>query len=236
MKRAYKILSIIFMLIVMPHLYFEIALAGDKSVLKGKVLDIEGKAVEGAIVFIYDSPDIKRLADFMSPHTDKEGGFRVVLPSGKYWAVARLKKGESYGPLMPGDKHSGEPREIELDPGGELYMDFVVADLKDAARAKKKIREDYFKIKGKIIDENGLPVRMAYAIANRDEKISGVPDYISAWTDEEGYYTLYVPRGKYYIGSALTFPPGENYNINQEVVIESDSLNVDIISSASRGR
>jgi hypothetical protein len=202
--------------------------AEDKSIFKGRALDIDGKAVENAQVFIYDSPDTRRLADFISAKTDKEGRFHIVLPSGKYWAVARLKKGEIYGPLMPGDKHSGEPVEIELAPNIELARDFAVMDIREAARIRQKIREDYIRLSGKIINEKGLPVEMAYAFASKDKKVSGVPDYISAWTDDEGDYTLYLLPGTYYIGVATEFPPDQNYT-TQEVVLKGDRVDLDIV-------
>ncbi len=205
-------------------------MARETSILKGSVLDIEEKPVEGAEIFIYSSPDVRRPADFMSARTDKEGRFSVGLPIGKYWAVARLRKGtERYGPLMPGDKHSGEPVEIELMPNKEFEKDFVVTDIREAVRNKPKTSVDYIKIKGRILDKNGSPVKMVYAIANKNKVITELPDYLSAWTDDEGYYTLYIPRGKYYIGYATAFLPAKDYNINREVVFESDKIDLDII-------
>lgn len=230
--RSALILNIILLLSVSPALFFSpaVTMAEEKSVLKGRVLDTEEKPVEGAEIFIYGSPDVRRPADFMSARTDKEGLFSVVLPIGKYWAVARLRKGtERYGPLMPGDKHSGEPVEIDITPNSEIEKDFTVVDIREVTRLKKKIREDYIKIKGRILDKNGFPVKMVYAIANKNKVIAEMPDYLSAWTDDEGYYTLYIPRGKYYIGYATVFPPAKDYNINREVVLEADKIDLDII-------
>lgn len=208
---------------------YSTALAEGGSVLKGSILNVEGKAVEGAGVFVYDSPDVRRPANFISARTAKDGMFRMLLPPGRYWVVARLKKTEGYGPLMPGDKHSGEPGEIELSPDGEVNMDFIVADLREAVKIKTRSREGTVTISGKIIDENGSPVRKAYAIANRNEKISGVPDYLSAWVDDSGHFMLYIPKGKYYIGSAVVFPPAEDYFISGEMTIEGDKPDMDIV-------
>jgi hypothetical protein len=205
------------------------ALAEEKPVLEGRVLDMEGRAVEGAMVFVYDSPSVKGPADFISARTEKDGLFRMVLPPGRYWLVARLKKTEGYGPLMPGDKHSGEPVEVELPPGGEVERDFVVGDLRDAIKIKEKTREGPVKISGRIIDEKGSPVREAYVLANRNEKVTGIPDYVSAWVDHEGRYTLYIPRGRYYMGSAVTFPPGQDHFMNGEMTFDVDKSDVDIV-------
>jgi hypothetical protein len=56
-----------------------------------------------------------------------------------------------------------------------------------------------------------------------------IPDYLSAWTDEEGSYTLYLPRGRYYVGYATTFPPDKKYVIDRAVVVETDKADMDIV-------
>jgi hypothetical protein len=211
-------------------------LAEGTSVLKGRVLDVAGESVEGAMVFVYNNPEVKREADFISAPTDSEGRFRMVVPPGEYWVVARLKKSEEFGPLMPGDKHSGDPEEIELATDSEEDMEFVVADLRDAIKMKKDAREGTVRITGRIIDEKGAPVKRAYVIANRKEEVSGIPDYLSAWVDKDGNYTLYVPEGTYFIGSADTFPPGKNYNIIGEIAIETDISGMDVLMNIRNNR
>ena len=205
------------------------AFAEGTAVLQGTVSDIKGNGVPGAMVFIYNSPEVRRTADFISAPTDKDGMFRVVVPQGKYWLVARLKKSKKYGPLMPGDRHSGDPEEIELDPGAEVNMDFVVADLKEAITMKREAAVRPFRISGKITDEKGAPVSGAYAIAFKTEEIPGIPDYLSAWVDAEGRYTLYIPEGEYYIGGALTFPPDKNYFVHGELMVDGDKTGIDIV-------
>ena len=221
-------------LLLLLIFYTTATVAEEQSVLRGRVLDIEEKPVEGAEIFIYNSPDVRRPADFMSTKTNKEGRFSVVLPVGKYWAIARLRTSEErYGPLMPGDKSSGNPVEIDSTPQSEIENDFTVVDIKEVPRLQKKIREDYIKINGRILDKNGSPVKMVYAIANKNRVITEIPDYISAWTDDEGHYTLYLPRGKYYLGYDAVFPPGEKYNLNKEIMVfESDKSDVDIMTNS----
>ena len=64
--------------------------AEDRALLKGTVLDIKAMPVEGAEIFIYDSTDVRRPADFISARTGKDGSFQMDLPAGIYWAVARI--------------------------------------------------------------------------------------------------------------------------------------------------
>jgi hypothetical protein len=215
-------------------LSFNVALALEKAILKGQVLDVEGKVVKGAEIFIYNTPDTRRPADFISARTIIHGRFSITIPSGKYWAVARLRKGEKYGPLTIGDKHSGEPFEIELDAGEEFVHDFTVVDIREAARLVKKTREGYFKLKGRIIDKRGIPVKNVYAISNREKDLKYIPDYLSAWTGEQGHYTIYLPRGKYYVGYASEFPPDSHYRIVREIDMEAERGSFDIMVDTER--
>jgi hypothetical protein len=210
------------------------AFALEKAVFRGRVFDVDMKPVKGAEIFVYTTPNTRRPADFISARTDIEGRFSMTLPVGKYWVVARLRKGEKYGPLMIGDKHSGDPVEIELEPDEEFEQDFIVIDIREAARLMKKTREDYFKLKGRIIDHKGKPVKNVYAIADKDQEIQEIPDYISAWTDDEGHYTLYLPAGRYYVGYATEFPPEKTYRLFMELDIKTDKEGFDIVVNPSK--
>lgn len=207
--------------------------AEERALLKGTVLDIKAMPVEGAEIFIYDSPDVRRPADFISAGTVKDGSFQMDLPAGIYWAVARIRSGDQFGPLMPGDKHSGDPVEIELAPGEELVQDFTVVDIRETSRLKKKTREDYVKIKGRVLDINNIPVEKAYVIANKNKECPAIPDYLSAWTDNKGHYTLYIPKGRYYIGYATSFPPEQDCRVHSEAVFDADEIDFVIIIDRS---
>ncbi len=202
--------------------------AEESAQLKGTIIDVEGSPVQGAMLYVYNSPDVRRTAEFISL-SDKDGQFSIKVPAGKYWLIARVKKGEDYGPLMPGDRHSGDPVEIELVPAGKEEMDFVVADLKDAIRMKREAMDRPFKITGRIIDKNGDPLANVYAIANKSREITRFPDYISAWADDKGRFTLFIPEGKYYLGGAEEFPPGGRYFISQEISADADKSGIDIV-------
>ncbi len=206
-----------------------LSFAQDNVVFKGQVLDSMDKAAEGVEIFIYNTSDTRRPADFISARTGSSGRFSITVPAGKYWAVARMRQGEKYGPLMPGDKHSGEPVEIELEAGEDYEEDFRVIDLRDAARMIKKTREDFFKLEGRVLDRKGAPLKNIYIIANRKKEISKMPDYLSAWTDEEGRYSLYLPAGTYFTGYAAEFPPGEKVYFYREINITAGKNDLDIV-------
>ncbi|MBI5099948.1 MAG: carboxypeptidase regulatory-like domain-containing protein [Nitrospirae bacterium] len=218
-------------------------IAVDTAAFRGQVFDVEGNAVKVAEIFIYNSPDTRRPADFISGRTDDDGHFTMTLPSGKYWAVARLRRGDKYGPLMVGDKHSGEPVDIWVKADRELEMNFKVADIRDAASLTRKTREDYLRMSGRVVDKNGMPIQMYYVIADRkgrdtslnpllteggDSHLNEMSDFISSWSDEAGHYALYLPKGKYIIGYTDKFPP-RSYSIYKELIIESGKDNFDIV-------
>ncbi|MGE5300167.1 MAG: carboxypeptidase-like regulatory domain-containing protein [Acidobacteriota bacterium] len=210
------------------------ALAAEKSLFTGKVSDAAGRPVEGAMVFVYTNASVRRSADFMSPPTDSDGLYRVFLPPGRYWAVARLKKTEGVGPLMPGDKHSGDPVEVDITLANETGVDFTVADLKEAVEMREKPREGSVRITGRITDEKGAPLVGVYAVVCRRKEFSAMPDYLSAWVDDNGQYTLYIPKGKYYLGSAVAVPPGDSYVVSGEITADADKDGVDVVRKTAR--
>jgi hypothetical protein len=180
--------------------------AAETQVLKAKVADIDGRPMQGAKVFLYDSSNVRRPADFISTLSDRSGVLQIALPPGKYWGVARFKADGKYGPLLPGDKHSGEPLEIDLTTS-DANSDFVVADIRELGQKKHAGATDAIRLKGRIIDIQGKPLANAYVYANTGREFSELPDYLSAWTGEDGHYELFVPPGdKYYVGASLQFP------------------------------
>lgn len=209
-------------------LLLENVLAAETSLLKGKVTDYEGKPVEDAVIFIYQSANTRRQPDFISPKSDKDGRYSIALPPGRYRATARVMKDQKIGPVPLGGKHSGQPEEIDITTDNDSEKDFVVADIKEVAGMSKRTKEEVLRISGRIVDSDGNPVKMAYAIANKNDIFSEVPDYLSGWTDETGRYTLYLPRGKYYIGFATTFPPEKSRLTFKEMIIEGDKSDIDI--------
>jgi hypothetical protein len=223
---------VLLFLLLLPAvgLYPVAASSGENATLTGLIRDVGGKPVEGAEVFIYSSAEVRRTADFISSPSDTEGRYTISLPAGTYWCVARWRKGGSrFGPLMPGDKHSGDPLEIDVTRSASR-ADFTVADLKEAAGLiKKKTREDYVKITGRILDRDGKPAQGVYAIASTTGSISEIPDYLSPWTDEAGTYALYLPRGKYYLGFSDRFPPDSRAAFTREVLLQGDKDDLDII-------
>jgi hypothetical protein len=203
----------------------------ETGVLAGRVVDVAGKPVAGAAIFVYTSSNIRRPADSISPATDSGGAFRLILPPGKYWAVARVRKGtELYGPLLPGDKHSGPPLETEVRSGKTVEEEFIVADLRETSQLEVKLDTSFLRIGGVLLAKEGEPLANAYAFARREATGRGIPEYISSWTDDSGRYTLFLPAGTYWLGLARIFPPDPETVPWQKVVIDKPAENINIVN------
>ena len=182
------------------------AFAVDTHLLKARISDIQGRPMEGAKLFIYDGPNVRRPAQFISSLSDRAGLLQIVLPPEKYWVVARFKSDGKYGPLMPGDKHSGEPFEVDMTAGGG-EAEFTVADILELGQKKRAGATDALRLKGVVADAQGIPVAQASVYAGRLNEFSELPEFISAWTGEDGRYEIYLPPGgAYYIGVSRQFP------------------------------
>ena len=204
------------------------AFALETHLLKAKVSDVEGRPMVGAKLFLYDSPNVRMPAQFISALSDRAGQLQIDLPPGKYWVVARFKPDGKYGPLMPGDKHSGEPLEVDLTAGG-VETDFVVADLRELGQKKRATATDALRLKGRVVDTQGAPVAQAVVFANRSKEFSELPDFISAWTGADGQYEIYLPPGAiYYVGVSRQFPLKYQEGDSKPVVVESGKIDIAI--------
>lgn len=199
----------------------------ESALIKAKISDINDKPVEGVKLFLYESSNVRKPADFISVPSDINGRTVVTVPDGKYWAVARLKKDALYGPLMPGDKHSGEPVEVDCSGVSETAAEFVVADIREIGQKKRTNNPETVRVWGKILDKQGKPVARAYVFANSSRNIEYIPEYLSTWTDESGSYSLYLPsKGTFFVGSSQQFPPPSKPSILKEFVPVAGKLDI----------
>lgn len=216
------------LIILLTTAWATMAVAGDTFILQGKITSLTGDPVADAEIYLYASKNTRRPADFISPKSGTGGSYRMVLPQGKYWAVARIKKGERFGPLMPGDRHSGEPVVISPDGDAELIQDFTVADMQELAQKREKSREALVELSGTLSDAEGRGVTGAYVFARTGRITATLPEYISPWTDEAGRYRLKLPPGHYFIGSSSQFPPAGGAASLQEIELSAGKLPVAI--------
>jgi hypothetical protein len=135
-----------------------------------------------------------------------DGKYILQLPAGRYWVVARVRQSDKYGPILPGDRHSGDPIEIDFGEGGQ-ELAITVADIRDLARAKEKAKSDVARLSGRILDQDGRAAAGVYAAAWREPVTKRLPDVVSGWTDSTGEYLLFLPAGNFAISAVQAFPP-----------------------------
>ena len=206
------------------------ARAENKPVINSTVVDVDGNPVAGAYIFFYDGPDTKRAVDLVSPVTDANGFCSKEIPPGSYWVLARLKEDADFdmGPLMIGDKVSGDPLEIEVKPGDVLDLKFTVLDLLDTIKVRSKKRNDLNRITGHVLDAKGKPLAGAFVFANRHNRKVTMPRYFSAWTEGDGAFTLYLPDGEYFLGVKKNFAPDDKYQAEQAITVDGDMEGVEV--------
>jgi hypothetical protein len=203
--------------------------AGDNVVFRGQIVDTANRPVAGAEVYVFNSANVKRPADFISNRTGSDGYFRVEMTPGHYWAMAIMRtSGASFGPLGRDDRHSGEPIELNAVGIKEFGQDFTVMDLREAARANQKRSEAVVRISGTVLDETGQPVAMAYVLGDPQRKFGEMPRYLSTWTGADGRYELYLPQGKFFIGASRDFPPESDYTLERQVDFAGEADGVDL--------
>ena len=226
MTRAY--LQIVLVAVVSTLTCTFPVFAIESHLLKAKVTDIEGRPMEGTKLFLYDSPNVRMPAQFISSLSDRAGQLQIVLPPGKYWVVARFKSDGKYGPLLPGDKHSGEPLEVDMTGSG-FEADFVVANIRELGQKKRASATDALRLKGRVIDIQGAPVAQAVVFANSSKEFSELPDFISAWTGNDGQYEVYLPPGAtYYVGASRQFPLKNQEEFFKPLVIDRGKIDIAI--------
>ncbi|MBU0486091.1 MAG: DUF4198 domain-containing protein [Proteobacteria bacterium] len=203
--------------------------AMENFVLEGQIIDLNAKPVAGAEVYLFKTANVKRPADFISNRTTENGLFNLQVPTGKYWALAVYRKGGGkFGPLLKGDKHSGEPVIINSVDRRQMSVDFTVLDLREAAWQNQKKNEGLVKVSGLILNSSGQPVNMAYVMADQHRLFGSLPKYFSAWTGDDGSYVIYLPRGVFYLGASTGFPPENDYYLEKEIKLENDAIGVDL--------
>lgn len=224
MKRAYALIVPLAAVLVLTCAFLVSAV--ETHLLTVKIADIEGRPMAGAKLFVYDSSNVRKPADFISSLSDHAGRLQIVLPPGKYWVVARFKPDGTYGPLMPGDKHSGEPLEVDLTAGG-VAAEFVVADIREIGQRKRANATEALRLKGRVLDTQGAPVAQAFVYANRSGEFNDLPDFVSAWTGADGAYEVYLPPGAiYYVGAAREFPLKKREDSEKPVVLTGGKIDI----------
>lgn len=190
-----------------------------KSGIKGRiVVKSTGEPVHKSYVYAYVGKIQTRAAelgiigvtDWVSHGSAEDGTYTLDLPPGLYYIGARKRaNGLNYGPLLRGDfyDHRFAIKGITVRKGKYKNLDFELKKLREpmffqGLTASAKITDTG--IRGKLLDENGEHVPGTFAMGYVDDDMQRAPDFASTLTDDEGNYTLYLPKGgRYWLAARL---------------------------------
>jgi len=176
-----------------------------------------------AFVYVYT----EAVTDLIGPtyaklvQTDHDGHFRIELPTGRYWLVARKRSdGSRSGAPQAGDwsgKYPGNP--VDITAGEQLQLTaFPLTQIKPEKHQQRMTAGKFdvtdTAIHGRAVDGQGQPLSGIYVYAYRDSRMIGKPSHISAPTGSDGTFALFLAAGgNYFLGARSTFggplEPGE---------------------------
>ncbi len=148
------------------------------------------------------------ITDHLSRGSAADGSYKLDLPPGRYHVVARKRQsGANFGPLSPGDlyDHTLGRKAIVVKKGKYLKCDFKLRMLTEPLFFQGLSASDRVTnqgITGRLLDEDGNHIPGTFAMAYKDDDMYRLPDLASTVTDDEGHYTLYLPKGgRYWIAA-----------------------------------
>lgn len=189
----------------------------------------EGRLVSGGepladgFVYVYmeDTGDLIGPSYAKVVQADESGAFRLELPAGRYWLAARKRTdGARSGSLSAGDyngRYQGNP--LVLASGDQRQLGDLSLSRVDGDRNRQRVEAGTFSptdtsCRGRVLDEEGRPLKGVYVYAYADSRMIGKPAHISAPTGIDGRFELFLAGGgRYYIGARSAFggplEPGE---------------------------
>ncbi|MDD5773559.1 MAG: prealbumin-like fold domain-containing protein [bacterium] len=221
----------------------------DRAELTGKIIDINGRPMERAYVYLFSvsNPDLRRMADIVSAPTLNDGSFSVTFDSAGYYflMVRKRRNTEERGPLKTGDYYGyyyANPLEIKDKTKNYLQIECIEKKKDQLPVNLISIPVGKSAIRGRIIDKNGNPVSGMFAFTYKDEFNTGKkPDYKSIITGEDGGYTILIEEpGFYVLGARKTYggppEPGDIFGFyngteNNKIEVKKREVrdNIDII-------
>jgi len=170
-----------------------------RSGLRGEIT-FQDEPLERSYLYVYREADkgFKGPGYLIQPV--EKGRFRVNLPPGTYWLLARKRvRGGQFGPIETGDYFNyypgnpvtvaaGEVREVRIETITRLSM------LEDDPGAA------FVGVRGRLLDQAGRPVARLHVFVYRDAAMTGTPDFFSAPSTADGRFEVALPTGgPYYL-------------------------------------
>jgi hypothetical protein len=194
------------------------AVPGKGSGVSGRVL-FEDKPLGRAYVHIYRDGGTNFRGMGMAALPTGEGGrFRVKLPPGRYYVLARKRLGGGvYGPPGKNDYigyYHGNPVEVRAGEFGQVTLETTTrVDLLEEVWFTEEEGAGWFR--GTVAGPDGKPLGGLYILFYPDAALAGAPVFVAGPTDGEGKFKVRAAEGRYFLlaRSNLGGPPeaGELY-------------------------
>jgi hypothetical protein len=198
-------------------------MGADSSTGVAGLVTFHGEPVHRAYVYVYT----EAAGGLIGPsygealQTGEDGRFDINLPAGRYSLVARKRvDGGRSGVLSPGDLNAHYPQNpIEVKPGEILELGgFALTRVDAETHARRQVEGVFARtdtvLHGQVVDPEGQPVDEVYVFAYLDSRMVGKPVHMSAPTDAQGRFELFLSDGgTYYVGARSSYggplEPGE---------------------------
>ena len=178
------------------------AVAGEGAGIAGQVL-FEDKPLSRAYVHVYrDAATNFRGMGVTAVPTGADGRFRIKLPPGSYYVLARKRQGGGmYGP-------PGKDDYIGYWPGNPVTVrpgTFTPLPLEATTRVDL-LEEIWFTegasvgwFEGNVTEAAGKPAAGLYVLFYIDEAMSGTPAFVAGPTDAKGHFRVRAAAGKFHL-------------------------------------
>ena len=172
--------------------------AQESGTIKGKVTS-QGKALEGAMVYLYRSPEsgFQGPADYKAGPTGADGLFEVRPAKGRYFVIAHKPSRGTGFTIEAGDEYAyygGNP--VMLGGGDTINLGINCSPIIDVG---EKYAAGGTGIRGRVLLD-GKPLDRARVTLYQDgETIFRGIGYASVLTDDTGEFSFNLEAGKYYV-------------------------------------
>jgi hypothetical protein len=175
--------------------------AGEGAGIAGQVL-FEDKPLGRAYVQVYrDAATNFRGLGLAAVPTGEDGRFRIKLPPGTYYVLARKRQGGGmYGP-------PGKEDHVGYFPGNPVRVaqgSFQQLSLETTTRIDQldeiwNSGESAGWLEGSVTEASGKPAAGLYVLFYVDEEMSGAPALVAGPTDTKGHFRVRAAAGKFHL-------------------------------------
>ena len=176
--------------------------AGEGAGLAGQVL-FEDKPLGRAYVYVYrDVATNFRGMGLAAVPTGEDGRFRIKLPPGSYYVLARKRQGGGmYGPPGKDDYIGYLPgNPVTVRPGAftPLLLEMTTrVDLLEEIWFTEGESAGWFE--GNVTEGAGKPAVGLYVLFYTDAAMSGTPAFVAGPTDAKGHFRVRAAAGEFHL-------------------------------------